>query len=121
MRAGWASGGVAEAVTHGGELANGAIEVVGLGDEQLAIDVGLTVARQHARDFVQRETGGAAERDEGETIEHLDREEPSQATPTVRANEPLIFVESQRGGRKPRAPPDLADIQMLHVLDLKWT
>jgi hypothetical protein len=62
--AGGAGGGVAQAVAHGGELADGLVDLFGLGREQLAIDTGLAICREHPRYLVEREARGTTERDQ---------------------------------------------------------
>jgi hypothetical protein len=58
-----AGGGVPQAVAHGAQLADRAVELVRLGREHLAVDARLALGREHARDLVEREAGGAPQRD----------------------------------------------------------
>ncbi len=56
-----ACGGVPQAVSHGGELADGLVQLVGLGGQHLPVDARPAVGGRHHRDLVQRQAGGTAE------------------------------------------------------------
>jgi hypothetical protein len=58
-----AHGSVPQAVAHGAEFADGAIELLGFSGEQLPVDFRAPVGRKHARDLLKREARGAAKRD----------------------------------------------------------
>jgi hypothetical protein len=99
-----AGGGVAQPVAHRRQLADGGLQLVRLGGEQVAIDARPPVGRKHARDLVEREAGCAAERDEREALEHVRAVNPAQAVPAGRGDQALFLVEAQGRGGHARAP-----------------
>ena len=114
-----AGGGVPQSIAHRAKLADPSVELVGFRSEQFSIDARRSMRREHARDLIEREAGGAPEGDEREALDHAGVEEASQAAPARRRDEPLRLVEPQRGGRNARAPRHLGDVQIPHSLDLK--
>lgn len=76
-----ASRGAPQAVTHGAELPDGAVQFVRFGGEPLAIDPRPAMRRHHARNLIERETRGAAQRDQRQTFQHARREETTKAPP----------------------------------------
>jgi hypothetical protein len=109
---------VAQAVAQRAELADGPLQLLGLVAEQPAIDA---AGDEHARYLVEREAGRAAERDQGQPLDHAGIEEAAQAAPAGRLDEALRLVEAQRRGRHSRAAGHLADVEIAQSLDLKST
>lgn len=84
-----------EPVAHGGELADGVVEVVGFGRQQLAVDARAPVGGEHEGDLVEREARDATQGDEGEAVEHFGGKESVQASTTDGCDEPLLLVVPQ--------------------------
>ena len=81
----------------------------------------LPVRLEHDRDLIEREASGAPQRDQRQPFQHAGVEQTAQAPPTDRGNQPLLLIESQRGGRNPGALRHLCDVQVSHPLGLKST
>ena len=110
-----------QAVAHGAELADRPVQLVRLGREHLPVDARPPVRREHERDLVEREAGGAAQRDQRQPLQHAGIEQAAQAAPADRGDQPLLLVEPQRRGGNAGALRDFGDVQVLHALDLKST
>lgn len=96
------------------------VQLSGLVGEHLPVDAWPPVRTEHARDLVKGEAGAASQRDQGQPFQHAGIEEPAQAVPADRDNQPFLFIEPQRRSRNSRAPCHLGDVHAL-PLDLKST
>lgn len=102
-------------------MADGAVELIGLGGEHAAIDACMALRREHRRDLVQAETGRASHRDEREALEHAGVEYAPQPVTADGGNQPLLLVEAQGRGRQAGASGDFSDVDFGHGLDFKST
>jgi hypothetical protein len=115
----WTGGGMAKAVAHGREFADGPIEFVRFRQQPLAPDPRFAIRREHCSNLIQREPGGTAERDERQLLQDTRLEQPPQAAPTDRSDEAFLLVESKRGCGSPGAPRNFDNIHA-RTLDLKF-
>ena len=90
---------MAQAVAHGLQAPHGGVDLVGLGAELGAVDVGLTIGCEHGGDLVQGEAGYAAERDQGQLVQHSRVEHAAQAMATCGGDQALFLIEPQGGCR----------------------
>lgn len=67
-----------QAVAHGTEFSDRAVQFIGLVCKALAVDVRLPLRPEHLRNLLKRETGGAAECDQREPLQHARIEHPAQ-------------------------------------------
>jgi hypothetical protein len=96
-------------------------ELIRLGREHLAVDARLPLGREHARDLVEREAGGAPQRDQRQPLQHAGIEQAAQPAPAGGGDQPLFVIEAQRRCRNAGLLRHLGDVQMSHPLDLKST
>lgn len=89
-----ALGGVAQAVAQRAQLADRAVQCGSLGRQHLPVDVRPPVRRKHRRDLNERESGGAAKRDQRQPLQHVGIEQPAQAPPANGSDHPLLLIES---------------------------
>lgn len=113
--------GMAQPVAHRDELADRSIQLVGLGGKLPPVDTRPSVGREHSGNFIEREARRAPQCDQRQAIQDLQIEQPAQAAPADRGNQPLFLIESQRRRRDTGAPCDFGDIDRYHALDLKFT
>ena len=111
MTGGLADGGVTQAVAHGGELTDGAVEFVGFRGEEGAVDGETAVGGEHAGDFVKGEASGTAEGDEGETVEDGGLVLTAEAATGYRSDESSFFIEAECGGGETAFFAHFADIE----------
>ena len=101
---------MSQAVAHGGQLANRLVQFVRFGRELSPINAWPSVRREHECDLLEREAGGATQRDECEALHHAGLEQTTQASPARRGNESLFFIEAQCRNRNARALRYFSDI-----------
>ena len=82
-----------QTVAHGDEFADSPVQPIRLGHEHLPVDARPTVRREHERDFVEREAGSASQRDQRQPLQHVVIEQPAQAPPADRSDQPAFLVE----------------------------
>ena len=109
-----------QAVAHGAEFADGAIELLRFSGEQLPVDFRVPVGRKHARDLLKREARGAPKRDQRQPLQDARLEDAAQAAPADRGDQPLFFVVPQRGRRHAGRARYLIDVHPW-ALDFKLT
>ena len=102
------------------QSADRSVQLAGLVREPAPVDARPSVRPEHARDLVKGEAGAASQRDQGQPFQHAGIEEPAQAPPASRGDQPFLFIEPQRRRRHSGAPDHLGDIQN-NPLDLKST
>ncbi len=83
---------MAQAIAHGAELADGAVQLGALVQQHPPIDARLPVGREHRRDLVQRKTGGPAQRDQREPVQDAGVEHAPQPVPTDGADQAFFLV-----------------------------
>ncbi len=110
-----------QSVPHRTQSANQDVEFVRLGGEHLPVDPHLSARPEHARDFVQGETGGAPDPDQRQSLQHARIEKPAEAAPSDRGDQPLLLIISERRRGYARPLGHLRNIQITHPLDLKLT
>ena len=83
---------------------------------------GLPVRREHERDLVEREAGGAPKRDQRQPLQHAGIEQTAQTPPADGGDQPFLLIEAQRRGGNAGALRHLRYVQMSpSPLDLKST
>ena len=112
---------MAQAPLHGAQLPDGLAEFLRLGGEHPSVNSRPAVRRKHARDLVERKTGGTPERDQRQPLQDAMIEEAVQAPPADGLDQALFLVETKRRRRNAGALRDLGNVQVAHPLDLKWT
>src|SRR5690349_12881525 len=112
--------GVSQAITHRAQLADGAVQLVGLACEELPVDFRTAVGCEYARDLFQRKSGGAPERDQRQPLHHPGLECAAQTTPSDRRDEPLLLVVTQRRCRHAGGARHLVDVHGGKPLTSSW-
>jgi len=70
----------------------------------LPVDSELPVWREHERDLIEREAGGASQRDQRQPFENAGIEYTVETPPADRSDQPFLLIEPQRRGREARVP-----------------
>lgn len=94
---------------------------ISLVQQPLPVYARLPVGREHLHNLVQRETGGAAQGDQRQPLQHIAAEQAAQAVPAYARDQAFFLVVAQGRGWQASAARDLGDIQFVHTLDLKPT
>jgi hypothetical protein len=97
-----AGGGVPEAVARVGQFADGPVQFLRLGQEHLPVDAGPPVWREHERDLIEREAGGAPHRDQRQPLQHTGIEHTMQTVPASRQT--LLSISDNFRGVVPMLP-----------------
>ncbi|MCY1452106.1 hypothetical protein D9M71_690080 [compost metagenome] len=108
-------------VPHGAQLADGRIQLVGLGREHLPIDARRAVRGEHQRDLFERQARGTPQADQRQPLQHLLAEQAAKSPPADRDDQALLLVVAQRRGGDAGTLHHLGNIQLSHPLDLKST
>jgi hypothetical protein len=106
---------VAQAVAHGGEPADGVVQLLRFSDEHLPIDARLAIGRKHAGDLLQREAGGAPEPNQRQALQHDGIEDAAQAPPADRGDEPALLIIPQGRRGEAGAKGYFADVDVFHA------
>jgi hypothetical protein len=106
---------VAKTVPHRSEPPDQPVQFARLRIQLIAMDAGLAVGREHSCDLLEGKPSGAAKGDERKLLHYPRLEEPSKAASPDRSDEPLLFVEAQRGRRRSRAPRHFRNVEILHA------
>ena len=110
-----------QAVAHGAQLADRPVELIRLDREHLAVDARLPLGREHARDLIEREAGGAPQRDQRQPFDHAGIEQAAQPAPAGGGDQPLFVLEPQRRCGNAGLLRHFGNVQVSHPLDLKLT
>lgn len=112
---------MSQPVAQDAKLADRHVESVRPVGEQGAVESHGSFGGEHAGYFGKREAGGAAEGNQGETLNHIRSEDSLQTPSSDRRDQPFLLVVSQCRGRDAGASRNLGYIQSQHPLDLKST
>ena len=110
MAFGRAGGGVAQTIAHGLEALDHGIQLVGLGREQLPVDVGLATGQEHGADLVQREPRRLPQRNQSQLVQHAGRKPAALAGLPHRLDQALLLVIPQRGRPQTGAFGDFGNV-----------
>ncbi|GKS59684.1 hypothetical protein YTPLAS18_32110 [Nitrospira sp.] len=85
-----------QTLAQGGQFADHPVEFLRFGREHLSVDARRSIRREHERDVIEREAGGAPQRDECQPFQHTRGEQTAQAASADCGDQPLFLIESQR-------------------------
>ncbi|MNT40049.1 hypothetical protein D3C72_1763410 [compost metagenome] len=106
---------MAQAIAYRAQLLDGAIHLIGLVLQPGPIDGRPTFDHQHPGDIVEGKSGAATERDQRQALDHRLVEHPLEAIAADGADQPLLLVVAQRGGRQAGPARHLSDIHLFHA------
>ena len=89
---------MSQASAHGSELFDGGVNVIGLGQQQLPVNVWAAAGCQHGLNLVQRLPGRLVQGNRCQMVQHARDKPAPHPGESHPGNQPLLLVIAQGGG-----------------------